>query len=78
MVSATIEVRNNNCELLAVLKNAFNITITENLKEIPMISLSIPSGDENARYLTPANWIWIRQTGVPTKIFKIYKQSDKR
>ena len=73
-----IEVRNTDGELLAVLENVYDPEISEAFDEIPMLSLSIPTDDPKIEYLTPGNWIWVFQQGVPLKIFKIHGKTDTR
>ncbi|AGG07987.1 hypothetical protein B1778_04370 [Dehalococcoides mccartyi] len=47
-------------ELLSILENAHSIAIEQSLNKSPVISLSLPAGDDKSVLLTRANEVWIR------------------
>ena len=67
----SIEIWNNaGDELIQVLENAFDITLTEAINAPKILTFSLPATDTKLHYVTKANEYWAREVVGDTVIAK--------
>ena len=76
----TIEVRNADGDLIAILENAHDISYSQVINSPHSLSLKIPSNDSKASNILLANEYWLRdnRTNTVIKKFKLYRKVDSR
>jgi len=73
-----IEVRDSDGDLVQVLENALNITLTEAINEPTQLSFTLPATDPKLHFITKANELWAREVDgdtIPAKT-KLLIQED--
>jgi len=75
-----IEIRSNTGELIAILENAFNISIFEQINTSGVLWFDLPSDDSKNEYLTVGNEVWLRDRESNKIIMKtrLQRKTDTR
>jgi len=75
-----VELRNSDGDLVSILHNAYDISLSEAINEAPLLDFSIPADDIKAADLTRANEVWLRnyKTGAIVKKFRLNLRRDTR
>ncbi len=75
-----LEARNSSGDLLAILHNAFQIGLVEEVNRPPMLNFKLPSDDSKLAFVISANELWLRnyKTGALLYKFLLSKRKDIR
>jgi len=76
----TIEIRNGDGELLAILENAHGIAYAQMINSPHSLTFNLPADDSKASNILLANEVWLRdnRTGECVRRFRLQKKMDSR